>query len=521
LPHDRIFGDGSEPASSLVGTGYAAGEGPGLFVSARDVFRVYLNGELVAASSGARTGQFVPLTLLPGDNALSVVVQAKTGTPVAWLQLDELSQSYVSDSSWKVSVAPAPGFASATFDDTSPAATGLWPNATDYGARGDALPGCEPSGQFPMSMAPHWIGPAPGSGPVAVLRKTVRIAAVGYGAGTTGGFGKDPILVNSWTELQAAARDLDSPSVLLLAEGDHDFRAPPRMEAACPSTCPNDPSKPQYSFALGSETCPSPLVNQELTSRTLLLGSNKTIVGLGRGAQLRGVNIELESSRNVILRNLTVYDVNARLTEAGDAFGLTNASQVWIDHCTTKWISDGFTDLSADSRAITLSWIHYDGATPDECDGQHTRAVTATDSELTVHHCFFDHVFSHAPRVVGASARAHLFNNLTSDDLGYGVGASCSAQVLMEGNTFQRVATPTERSGCADHTGIGAIYARPDSNFYDAYVGLHKGGDGEEPHDALLFTPPYPYTVEPAVDEWPTVLSRAGAGGPWALPLSR
>jgi pectate lyase len=271
---------------------------------------------------------------------------------------------------------------------------------------------------------------------------------------------------------------------------------------------------------VGSQACAAALVNQNRTARTLLLGSNKTLVGLGRGAQLRGVNIELGSSHNLILRNLAVYDVNAKLTEAGDAFGLIKPSQVWLDHSTTKWISDGFTDLGAGTRGVTVSWLHYDGVTSDECDGEHTRAVTATESELTLHHCFFDHVESHAPRVDVASTRVHLFDNLISDDLSYGVASSCGAQVLMEGNTFQRVAIPTERSSCADGSALGAISAPPGSNFYGDDVGSHRGGDGQAPHDAV-FTPPYAYTVEPPQSAWLTVLARAGAGGPWALPLAR
>lgn len=514
LPQDSVFGDGTEPASALIGTGYGAGQGPGLFVSARDAFRVYLNGELVVASSAARAPLFVPLTLLPGDNALSVVVQAKTGTPAAWLQLDELEQSHVSDASWKVSATPARGYASANFDDSS------WPSAVDYGARQSALAGCEPRGQFPMVVDARWIGPAPGSGSVAVLRKIVRIAAIGYGAGTTGGYGATPVVVDSWADLQAAASAADAPAVILLREGDHDFRDAPRAQAVCPSACANDPSKPQYTVLVGSETCAVALVNQNRTARTLPLGSNKTLVGLGRGAQLRGVNIELGSSHNLILRNLAVYDVNAKLTEAGDAFGLSKPSQVWLDHSTTKWISDDFTGLGAGTRAVTVSWLHYDGVTSDECDGEHTRAVTATESEFTLHHSFFDHVESHAPRVDGASTRVHLFDNLISDNSSYGVASSCGAQVLMEGNTFQRVAIPTERSSCADGTALGAISAPPGSNSYGDDVGAHRGGDGQEPHDAV-FTPPYAYTVEPPQSAWLTVLARAGAGGPWALPLTR
>ena len=113
----------------------------------------------------------------------------------------------------------------------------------------------------------------------------------------------------------------------------------------------------------------------------------------------------------------------------------------------------------------------------------------------------------------------HLFANLLSDNPAYAVGSVCGAQVLLEGNTFQRVVTPTERSTCPDNTTIGKINTPAGSNYYGPDVGAHHGGDGKEPHDAV-FKPPYVYDVGVPQDDWRTVSERAGAGGPWALPLS-
>ena len=83
LPNDDVFGDGSEPTSLLVGQSYTGGERPGLFITARDAFRVYLNGALVVESTEPRRPVFVPLSLLPGDNALAVVVASVIGAVAA------------------------------------------------------------------------------------------------------------------------------------------------------------------------------------------------------------------------------------------------------------------------------------------------------------------------------------------------------------------------------------------------------------------------------------------------------
>lgn len=90
---------------------------------------------------------------------------------------------------------------------------------------------------------------------------------------------------------------------------------------------------------------------------------------------------------------------------------------------------------------------------------------------------------------------------------------------LLEGNTFQRVGTPTNRGACSDDSTPGLINAPVGSNFYGEDVGEHHGGDGMEPHDAV-FKPPYAYVVDDAHTEWRNVSLRAGAGGPWARPLA-
>ncbi len=509
---DGAFVGGTENASLLMQSDYEAGQGPGLYVVARDAFRVYLNGQNVVESSAAREGVFVPLTLLPGDNVLSVVASAAHGTPVALVELDELDTDTTSDDSWKVSTSPESGFANPGFDDTS------WPAATDYGAVG-ALPECDPSGSFPADSAARWIGPAPESGESVVLRKVIRIAPVGYGADATGGESATPVLVSTWDELVAALSDPD-PAVVLLDEGEHDFRTE-RPQDACPSICSNDMTTPHYDVLTSSETCPEALVARTRSERSLEIAPNKTLVGLGRGALVRGVNFQLFDVENVVVRNLAVYDVNPLLGEAGDAFSLEGARRIWFDHVTTKWISDGFSDVSPASDDITFSWMHYDGVTPGACRGFQTQAISISDAKTTIHHSFFDHAESHTPRVDGAAAIVHVFNNVFSDNGSYAVASNCNSEVLVEANTFERVSTPTHRDYCADDTGLGKIDAPAGSNDYAEDVGDHQSGDGDktEPHDAVTH-PTYTYELDPPNENGPRVADRAGAGGLWPLPLS-
>ena len=86
------------------------------------------------------------------------------------------------DGLWHFHTGDDPRWADPEFDDSA------WPAASDFGALG-SLPGCDPAGTFPAGSTAHWIGPANGTGSAAVLRTVIRIAPIGYAAGTTGGAG--------------------------------------------------------------------------------------------------------------------------------------------------------------------------------------------------------------------------------------------------------------------------------------------------------------------------------------------
>jgi pectate lyase len=360
-----------------------------------------------------------------------------------------------------------------------------------------------------------------------VLRQTIRVAPIGFGQAATGGGVANTVLAESWEELEALATDPEITTTILLREGVHDFRRKGdeiNQRAVCPSVCSDDANKTLYTVLVSGEMCPVAQVMKPMQERRLDVAPNKTIVGLGRGAQIRGVSFNLGPVQNVIIRNLAIFDVNRGLVEAGDALGLEGCSDAWLDHLTTKWISDGLTDISPGTKNVTLSWMHYDGLMDEACRGHHTHASTITDATLTLHHSLFEHTDSHAPLVTNAEARVHIFNNVVQEDAGYGVASGCGAQVLLEGSTFSAVTTPTSRRDCAGMPPFGLISTPKGSNLANQYLssGKHSGGDGgdgAEPHDEV-FKPPYDYEPEPTTDAFPRVRDRAGAGGPWRQPLS-
>lgn len=515
LPAGAAFGEGDAlEASPLAGGSYGPLEGPGIYVTARDTFRVYVNGLLVGQSPNARAPLFVPVSLLPGENVVAVSVHATAGAPAALVQVDELERSYTSDSDWKVSSSPEGDWRAPGYDDSA------WASAGDLGAFGN-LPGCDPADTFPTSSVARWIGAGLGArGPLA-LRKVIRVEPIGFAAGTTGGAEAAPQLVSTWEELESLAGS-DEPATLLLAEGERDFRRTGEEiedADACPSACTEVPGKSTYRLPTSGSTCAEPFVTVQRDDRVLHVGSNKTILGLGRGAALRGVSLDLDASQNVIVRNVALYDINPDLLEAGDAFTLTRPSGVWIDHVTVKWVSDAFMDVLTGTTGVTVSYSLFEGGTDGECGGRERWGASFNDSQATIHHTRFDQLSTRAPHADGPEARLHLFNNVYSNTTDWTVGSSCLAQVLLEGCVFENAEAATRVATCSDSSDRGLLDAVAGSNLYRDESAVYLGGDGTEPHDAV-FTPEYDYQLEPAGDAWPHVISRAGAGGPWALPLS-
>ena len=523
LPSDAHLGGNVKLDDWVQATGdYVVGQGPGITVAALDAFRLFANGHLLATSVEPLVPTFVPLTLLPGMNGIAVVVTATERPPALLVELDELERAYGSDALWKVSMQPETGYGDAVFDDSG------WDNATDQGAA-DASPGCDPGPGFPAGSDAHFIAaPAPGS---AVFRLDVPIVPVGFGADTKGGANTEPVLATTLTDLVAALKT-DDPKVVLLPQGSLDATRTgdslPDPTTACPTACPAGSETLETSNLLTDDkTCDVPMIPAQRTDRRITVGSNTTLVGLGRGAALRGGSLDIGNSKNVIVRNVAIYDVNQDLIEAGDGISIDGADGVWIDHVTFRLISDGFIDATTGSKNLTFSWLKNDGENPAACFDKHPRSNELGDTSATIHHTLWQNVSGRAPLATRATSRVHLFDNVVLHDVDYAVGASCGAQVLVEATSFEDVLIPTAKFSCSDtpELGLGFIRAAGGGNVYGSGVGQHQVDHMDtldEPADPDVFVPGYTYrqvldaasTARFVVPEW------AGAGARWALPLA-
>lgn len=264
---------------------------------------------------------------------------------------------------------------------------------------------------------------------------------------TTGGGQSNPWRVYNCQDLKQA---LTSPYPQVVQIPDNvtiDCRTAPRDQVACPIDCGySDPGKTFYRVPVGSQTCTSlgsvsnATVTRSRNETGIHLESNKTLIG-GRNSKVRGASFNLNGRSNIIIRNLEIWDVNPGLIEAGDGIGLDNSTHVWIDHVRLGLISDGYIDVR-NSENVTLSWNHLDGRNPAVCGSQHHYTALVSESQVTLHHNYWDEVSGRNPKLTGSRTRAHLFNNYWRNVTYFSISASGGAQARVEGNFFENSSRP-------------------------------------------------------------------------------
>ncbi|MBO4476615.1 MAG: hypothetical protein J5737_07845 [Bacteroidales bacterium] len=239
-------------------------------------------------------------------------------------------------------------------------------------------------------------------------------------------------------------------------------------------------------------------------------------------------------AKNVIIRNINFQQPKAN--NGADAVSMQECDGVWVDHCTftslnqTKDYEDGSTDITHESKNVTVSWCRYI-KTQKSCLVGHSNSASADVAiTATFHHNWFDGSSSRHPRV--RFGRAHVYNNLYDGCTTYGVGSAYGAKVLVEFNYFDGVQLPTDictypakESNESNLTGSVAGYLYPTQNVYvnrpakakDPYplsnvMYTAYNGSTITPLTYDDFKPSYDYVVTPAEDVPSVVKDGAGYG---------
>ncbi|PNH43183.1 hypothetical protein VD0004_g4221 [Verticillium dahliae] len=184
--------------------------------------------------------------------------------------------------------------------------------------------------------------------------------------------------------------------------------------------------------------------------------SDKTIFGEA-GSSIDGVGFYVRRQSNVILRNLKITKVDA---SNGDAIGIDESTNVWVDHVDLsgdlsggKDDLDGLFDVShgADWITISNSYLHdhWKGSLIGHSDnnaGEDTGKL-----HVTYANNHWSNVFSRGPLI--RFATVHLINNYWNGLIDSGVNTRMGAQVLVQSSVFENSAERAIFFDYSDETG--------------------------------------------------------------------
>jgi pectate lyase len=208
--------------------------------------------------------------------------------------------------------------------------------------------------------------------------------------------------------------------------------------------------------------------NQEDQIRQYV-GSNVTIVGVGKDAGIVGAALTVRGSDNVIVRNLRLSDAYDCFTawdptdgDAGawnaayDNLWVAESTHVWVDHNTfddganppdslptvygVKFeVHDGLLDVTNSSDLVTVSWNEFR-------DHDKTNLIGSSDSRtadrgklrMTFHHNLWEDIGQRAPRV--RYGDVHVYNNYyvepDAEGYHYSWGVGRESEIYAENNYF-------------------------------------------------------------------------------------
>ncbi|KAH7230735.1 hypothetical protein FSOLCH5_003593 [Fusarium solani] len=167
--------------------------------------------------------------------------------------------------------------------------------------------------------------------------------------------------------------------------------------------------------------------------------SDKTIIGAA-GSSLTGVGIYVRRQKNVILRNLKIGKVDA---SNGDAIGIDESTNVWVDHCDLsgdlsggKDDLDGLLDISHGADWVTVSNTYFHDHWKGSLIG-HSDSNASQDRgklHITYANNYWKNVNSRQPLI--RFATVHIVNNYWDGIILSGVNTRMGAQVLVQSSAF-------------------------------------------------------------------------------------
>ena len=169
------------------------------------------------------------------------------------------------------------------------------------------------------------------------------------------------------------------------------------------------------------------------------IGSNKSLIGAGKGAEIVGAGLNIYNKTNIIIRNFALRAI------PDDSITIRNSTRVWIDHnefTTGNFPAlgpdtfDGQCDVIRASDWITISWNYFHDHWKSSLVGNSDalRDVDQGHLHVTYHHNFWRNEGTRGP--AGRFGHQHIYNNLYEDFLYQAIHSRSDNQMLVEGNVF-------------------------------------------------------------------------------------
>jgi pectate lyase len=237
--------------------------------------------------------------------------------------------------------------------------------------------------------------------------------------------------------------------------------------------------------------------------------ANITIIGLGTNARFDGFGLEVETSYNIIIRNIEFWNCPVDGIDIRDP----ETHHIWVDHCNFTdgdtpdpgtggdANHDGALDIKRACTNVTVSWCHFSNHSKTCLMGHKDGNTEDTVLSVTYHHNWFEKTWQRHPRV--RYGRAHVFNNFEDNNKLYGIASTENAKVVVEGNYFLNI--PNAIDIGYEDSGPGELVER--NNIYSSCgTGAQSAGTAFEPSGVYSYTVDDPSTI-------PTMLQLyAGSG---------
>ncbi|KAF9729070.1 hypothetical protein PMIN02_002207 [Paraphaeosphaeria minitans] len=294
--------------------------------------------------------------------------------------------------------------------------------------------------------------------------------AYGFANGVTGGGNAEAVTVSSVEELADLLSDDTARTIVINSELD--FTGTSATGAGCDrKSCSANNGGQLY---LGDLSCGgddnvaiSSITYDAAGPEPLKVGSNKSILGNGKGV-LIGKGLELaDGASNVIIQGLEFKNINPGLVWGGDALGFKgNNDGVWVDHNKFSLVGRMFIVSHFAPSRLTISNNEFDGTTTisASCNGNHywTMMFYGDGDQVTLDKNYYHDVAGRAPKLGedGTTGTFHAVNNFFSNMKGHAFDTYQGASALIEGNVFEAVSQPNTDKAAGSST----LYTVPDAS---------------------------------------------------------